>query len=319
MSRFFLYAGAGVAAGLVLAGCTGLDEPMRAPVFEGEKMVARAGPPPSADTYVVKSGDSLYSIAWKENLDPKALAIWNGLLADAAIFSGQQLRLTPPVHETEALVASSDDFGPIGDIHALQQGKPGTQTYPHLTQQSFASQGQNQAEAQTYGVRDSGAAPVVEPGKKELAATPDNTKSQLVAKASQLQASNAAAPSSGKLRWQKPAVGTLVRSYSPDDVTRKGVHIGGREGQPIKAAEAGKVVYSGTGLVGYGNLVIVKHDNNYLSAYGNNRKNLVKEGDMVTAGQQVAEMGRSDKGEPLLHFEIRYQGKPINPASVLSL
>lgn len=318
MSRLFL-SGGGLVAALMLAGCTALDEPMRAPVFEGEKMVARAGPPSATDVHVVKAGDTLYSVAWKENLDPRALALWNGLSPDAGLSSGQQLRLTPPVHEGETLAATGDEFGPIGDIHALQQGKAGVQTYPQSSRQSQASQPQGQSQAQTFGVQDHGAAPVLEPSKKEIAATPDNTKGQLVAKASKLQAATAAAPPSGKLHWQKPTVGTLVRTYSPDDVTRKGVHIGGREGQAIKAAEAGKVVYSGTGLVGYGNLVIVKHDNNYLSAYGNNRKNLVKEGDVVTAGQQVAEMGRSDKGDPLLHFEIRYQGKPINPASVLSL
>jgi lipoprotein NlpD len=293
---------------------------MRAPVFEGEKMVARAGPPSASDTYVTKAGDTLYSVAWNENLDVRALALWNGLSPEAGISPGQRLSLTPPVHESEAVQLSGDEFGPIGDIHALQQGKAGTQASPSLAQQAApVTQPQTRSQAQTFGVQDE-PAPVQMPSKQAIAATPDNSKSQLVAKASQLQASNAAAaPSSGRLNWQRPTVGTLVRSYSPDDVTRKGVHIGGREGQPIKATEAGKVVYSGTGLVGYGNLVIVKHDNNYLSAYGNNKKNLVKEGDMVTAGQQVAEMGRSDKGDPLLHFEIRYQGKPINPASVLSL
>lgn len=320
-----------------MAGCTGLDEPMRASVFEGEKMVAPAGPPSASDTYTSKVGDTLYSVAWKESLDYRALALWNGLSPEAGLKPGQQLRLIPPVVEGEPRPLE-DDFGPIGDIHALQQGKTGVRTSPS----SQTAQTQSGSGAQTFGVQDHrGAAPIVEtgalsnqqlanqsaakppaaqPSQKQIAATPDNSKAQLVAKANQLQTSNAmATPPPGALRWQRPTVGSLARSYSSDDVTRKGVHISGREGQAIKAAEAGKVVYSGTGLVGYGNLVIVKHNNNYLSAYGNNRKNLVKEGEMVTAGQQIAEMGRSDKGDPLLHFEIRYQGKPINPASVLAL
>lgn len=335
-----------MAAAMLVVGCSVLDEPMRASIFEGEKMVAPAGPPSASDTYTTKAGDTLYSVAWKENLDYRALAIWNGLSPEASLRAGQQLRLIPPVVEGEPRPVG-DDLGPIGDIHALQQGKAGVQTYPSSAAQT--AQSQPSSGAQTFGVQDhQGAAPIEEPGKKvaaqtsqqtsqqlaqqasqqpktqpsqqKIAATPDNSKGQLLAKANQLQTSQAlAAPPPGALRWQRPTVGSLARSYAPNDMTRKGVHISGREGQAIKAAEAGKVVYSGTGLVGYGNLVIVKHNNNYLSAYGNNRKNLVKEGEMVTVGQQIAEMGRSDKGDALLHFEIRYQGKPINPASVLAL
>ena len=105
--------------------------------------------------------------------------------------------------------------------------------------------------------------------------------------------------------------------FDADDPARKGVKISGRDGNAIRAAEGGKVVYSGSRLIGYGRLIIVKHNDNYLSAYGHNRKILVKEGDQVTKGQKIAEMGTVSNGDPLLHFEIRRDGKPVDPLRLL--
>lgn len=98
---------------------------------------------------------------------------------------------------------------------------------------------------------------------------------------------------------------------------RKGVKIRGRTGQRVLAAEVGKVVYAGSGLIGYGRLIIIKHNKNYLSAYGYNRKILVKEGDQVAKGERIAEMGVDDSNKPLLHFEIRRNGTPVNPVKLL--
>ncbi len=98
---------------------------------------------------------------------------------------------------------------------------------------------------------------------------------------------------------------------------RKGIKISGRSGSKISAAESGKVVYSGSGLIGYGRLIIIKHNDKYLSAYGHNRKILVKEGDRVSKGQTIAEMGKANSGDPLLHFEIRRDGKPVDPLRLL--
>jgi len=119
-----------------------------------------------------------------------------------------------------------------------------------------------------------------------------------------------------KVRWQWPTHGKLLNKYSPSK-GKKGVDIRGELGQPVKAAAAGKVVYSGNGLIGYGNLIIVKHNDTYLSAYGHNRRLLVKEGTMVKQGQKIAEMGDSGKEGVLLHFEIRREGKPVNPLRYL--
>ena len=118
-----------------------------------------------------------------------------------------------------------------------------------------------------------------------------------------------------KVSWLWPLKGVIVRKYS--QTGSKGIDISGKLGQPVLAAAAGKVVYSGQGLAGYGNLVIVKHSEKFLSAYANNRRLLVKEGDHVRKGQTIAEVGAVAGKRPSLHFEIRKFGKPVNPISYL--
>lgn len=114
-------------------------------------------------------------------------------------------------------------------------------------------------------------------------------------------------------QWVWPAKGKLLRGYSANSSGKKGITIGGRPGQAVLAAAPGKVVYSGSGLVRYGKLIIIKHNETYLSAYAHNKKMIVKEGAMVKAGQQIAEMGSTGTNQTILHFEIRKNGKPVNP------
>jgi lipoprotein NlpD len=121
----------------------------------------------------------------------------------------------------------------------------------------------------------------------------------------------------GRLRWHWPTHGRVIETFSSKSSTRKGIDIAGRLGQSVKAASAGRVVYSGSGLRGYGKLIIVKHNEQYLSAYAHNRKLLVKEGDTVKLGQRIAEMGRSGAERVKLHFEIRREGNPVNPMRYL--
>jgi lipoprotein NlpD len=116
--------------------------------------------------------------------------------------------------------------------------------------------------------------------------------------------------------WRWPTTGKVVAEFDADS-GKKGIDITGRSGQPIFSAAAGDVVYSGNGLLGYGNLVIIKHDDIYLSAYGHNSQLLVKEGDKVTSGQEIAKMGVSPKEGATLHFEIRKEGKPVDPQRYL--
>lgn len=122
---------------------------------------------------------------------------------------------------------------------------------------------------------------------------------------------------SARIVWRWPVDGKIVRAFDSDQPGRKGVAIAGRLGQPVRAAAPGKVVYSGSGLVGYGQLIIVKHDETYLSAYGFNRKLLVQEEDEVRGGQVIAEMGTNGTDGPMLHFEIRSNGKPVDPLRYL--
>lgn len=140
-------------------------------------------------------------------------------------------------------------------------------------------------------------------------------------------APSAAAPGSGAADiagskpsaagWIWPTPGKVVGTYAAGDPTRQGIDIAGEAGQPVRAARDGEVVYSGAGLIGYGELIIVKHSPELLSAYGHNRVRLVKEGDKVKAGQKIAEMGKNAANRVLLHFEVRKNGKPVDPLPLL--
>ncbi len=122
---------------------------------------------------------------------------------------------------------------------------------------------------------------------------------------------------SSPLAWRWPVRGPLLRRYHPGGIGKKGIAIGGRPGTPVRAAAAGRVVYAGSGLVGYGRLIIVKHNDTYLSAYGHNRRLLVREGQRVRAGQVIATLGSSGATRPMLHFEIRRNGRPVDPLRYL--
>ena len=126
-----------------------------------------------------------------------------------------------------------------------------------------------------------------------------------------------APPVVSSFAWRWPTEGQLIGRYVAGDPTKQGVDIAGRSGQAVRSAADGVVVYSGSGLVGYGELIIVKHDEQWLSAYGHNRTRLVNEGARIKAGQQIAEMGSSGAARDMLHFEIRYNGKPVDPLRYL--
>jgi lipoprotein NlpD len=125
------------------------------------------------------------------------------------------------------------------------------------------------------------------------------------------------APATSPVSWRWPADGAIIGRYAAGEPTKQGIDIAGDSGAPVRAAGDGVVVYSGSGLVGYGELVIIKHNDAWLSAYGHNRTRLVNEGQAVKAGQQIAEMGRTGAAREMLHFEIRYNGKPVDPLEYL--
>ena len=143
------------------------------------------------------------------------------------------------------------------------------------------------------------------------ASRPTSTGNSVAARPT--QPAPTAAPASSGIGWRWPADGALVGRFVAGETTKQGVDIAGSSGQPVRAAGPGVVVYSGAGLVGYGELIIIKHNDQWLSAYGHNRKRLVNEGQSVKAGEQIAEMGRTGAARDMLHFEIRYNGKPVDP------
>ncbi|VAW86537.1 Murein hydrolase activator NlpD [hydrothermal vent metagenome] len=152
--------------------------------------------------------------------------------------------------------------------------------------------------------------------------TPLQTKKTSAQRSTKLAHSPPVAKSSvsqntGPIAWHWPARGKLISTFSSRKIDRKGINISARRGDAIRAAALGKVVYSGSGLASYGNLLIIKHNENYLSAYAHNDQLLVKEGDSVSKGQRIATMGATGSDKVMLHFEVRYKGNPVDPLQYL--
>ena len=222
-----------------------------------ERGTYRASTGREGATTIVRRGDTLYGIAFRNGLDYRDVAAWNGIRSPYTIYPGQRLRL--------------------------------------------------------YGSPSAGGRRVAtRPSSEPVRRPPANTGTR----PAPTPAPSPAAPAS-RLGWAWPADGQIIGTYASGDPTRQGIDIAGQRGDPVRAAADGVVVYSGSGLVGYGELVIVKHDDSWLSAYGHNRARLVAEGAKVRAGQQIAEMGRTGADRDMLHFEIRYDGKPVDPLRYL--
>jgi lipoprotein NlpD len=247
--------------------------------------------------HIVQKGDTLYSIAFLNGVDYRDVADWNKLDNPAAIKIGQQLQLHIPVAGT---APSKDVPKPV---MASQVPDAVTKSYPKAGKLAYSDQALAQAERlQNEPAAEAAATPVV------AAAT---TAKAAVIKPRPVD-------DEATLDWGMPTSGKMVAGFSESD-NRKGVDIVGQRGQPVVASAAGKVVYSGSGLRGYGKLIIIKHNKTYLSAYAHNDQILVKEGQSVGKGQKIAEMGSSDASQVQLHFEIRKLGKPVDPAQYLPL
>ncbi|RPH97674.1 MAG: LysM peptidoglycan-binding domain-containing protein [Lysobacterales bacterium] len=250
--------------------------------------------------YRVRRGDSLHAIAFKYGLDWRALAEWNDIREPYTIYPDQQLRLSPPGAQPSTQVVTRpapeparavSREGPASGEDSVVDGSPDDQDSPGTTA------GPALAESPPP-VRDTPPA-----GDPQPANTPATPAEPL--------------PLTDPERWLWPAEGRLLSRFHADDPARKGIQIGGDEGQPVMATAAGEVVYSGSGLIGFGELIIVKHSDRMLSAYAHNRRRLVVEGQRVAAGEQLAEMGRNDRNQPMLHFEIRVNGAPQDPLKYL--
>lgn len=161
--------------------------------------------------------------------------------------------------------------------------------------------------------------PLTAVGKPQRPAKPV-AKPEVESQSKPGQTASASAPSdssSGPVQWQWPHSGRILSSFGGGEPANKGVDIIGKQGEPVKAAAAGVVVYSGNGLLGYGNLVILNHNSQYLSAYAHNSRIFVREGDKVKAGEKIAEIGSTGAARTMLHFEIRRDGDPVDPMRYL--
>jgi lipoprotein NlpD len=249
--------------------------------------------------YTVKKGDTLIRIALEHGQSYRDIATWNNLANPDDIKVDQVLRVQPP---DSAAVQTAAVVMPPADTKVPPAPPVPRKTGPKGEKRPYADA--TLAELQ-----------------KADGVLPERTEVALV-KPAVLQPPAAPSPALAplgadeeKLSWMWPADGKVVASF--DEGKNKGVDIAGRAGQQVVAAGAGKVMYAGSGIRGYGNLVIVKHSNSLLSAYAHNRSIVVKEGQSVNKGQVIAEMGDSDTDSVKLHFEIRQQGKPVDPSKFL--
>jgi lipoprotein NlpD len=285
--------------------------------------------------YTVKRGDTVYSIALDAGLDYKELAAWNQLDDANVIRVGQQLRLHPPAGwKPEAVEAEGAVVRPAAappQVESLPlEASPPTKSFPKGIKVPYSEQALTQLTRDPAKAPATDGKPPAEPKPDARATSPVASPTTPAATAPPVQAKAATAPAlPAKLSepvavpqghdsagWMWPTAGKLLHPFNQGN-NPKGVAIGGNPGQPIVASAAGKVVYSGMGLRGYGKLIIIKHDNTYLTVYAHNRELLVKEGDRVSKGQRIAEMGNIDSEHVGLHFEIRRLGKPVDPLEYL--
>ena len=242
----------------------------------------------------VKQGDTLYSIGWQYGYDYRQVAEWNNIRPPYAIHDGQWLRVAP-----------SRDGAPVSELSSPSAPTPGPA--PVVEARANRGVGLPQKPSVSSSAVTTAAIPVAPEIKViPLVSPPVNP----VAIAPQFRTFD-------PQKWLWPTQGAVLSTFSGDAPGKKGLDIGGRFGQPVLAAAPGRVVYGGSGLVGYGNLVIIKHDDNYLTAYAHNNKLHVQEGDQVAAGQRIADMGKSGAERVMLHFEMRFQGKPVDPLRYL--
>lgn len=334
-------------AALLLAACAS-EEP--APVVDlsdeppiaGRPPATPVKPPPLAGIHRVVRGDTLYAIAFRNGLDYRDVAAWNGIVPPYRIYVGQDLRLSPPgsasmsaAPATSAAAAPRVSEPPAATAVAPPPAKPSapspvfedvppepaaTATATRQVAEPVATPVGSPAGTSTPAPGTTGSATVATAKSTGSSGKPESsvaTAAKPVTPEPPRIAEDSVATTSNGLSWRWPGRGTLASTFVAGDQTRQGIDIAGRAGDPVLAAGDGEVVYSGNGLLGYGELIIVKHNASYLSAYGHNRRRLVQEGDKVKAGQQIAEMGSSAAARDELHFEIRKNGKPVNPLDYL--
>ncbi|MBN8923296.1 MAG: peptidase M23 [Rhodanobacter sp. 68-29] len=321
----FLSRSLAAAALLALSACsTVVVEPASNAGHPVAPAVAHA--PAPGGHYEVQRGDTLYSIAFRNGVDFRNLAQWNGIAEPYTIWPGQRLSLSPPSgaapasHATVAAAPAKPAPAPAAPSAPVFESVP-TPTRASTPAPTATSHAPAATGAVVAAVPHAPPAPVAVV-KAPVPAVPASTEVPVAGepKASVPPPAPAVATgssrASGGVTWRWPADGQIIKRFTPGDAV-PGVEIAGKAGDPVRAAADGVVVYSGNGLVGYGELVIIKHNDSLLSAYGHNSKRLVKEGQRVSAGQQIAEMGSSGASRVELGFQIRKDGNPVDPLNYL--
>lgn len=251
------------------------------------------GPVPDG-YYLIRRGDTLTTLAKRRGVTVQTLAGWNALEPPYAIYAGRLLRVVPPDGKPAPQPVRGPSVAAVPAESAAAARKPAGQPSAQPSVQPTATSAKP-------------------PPASTVQATPVGSTQAVQAKPTQVRVEANPGEASG-VSWAWPLAGSIVQKFNEADRTRQGLRIRGRDGETVMAAAAGTVVYSGGGLAGYGNLIIIKHNKNYLSAYGFNRRLLVAEGDRVKRGQAVAEVGEGvGGGGYLLHFEIRRDGTAVDP------
>lgn len=262
---------------VLIAGCAA---PHSVPVQDRSrtKVVRQAPSVSSSSVYVVRKGDTLYSIAFRHGLSYRKIARLNNITGNYQIYPGQRLVLKPSAQKIVREIS-------VQSNNAIPKASTDNKTVKKPVKKR-SEPPKKKVEKRTN--------PTVSPG----------TSRKTASKGSQII-------------WRWPTKGRLIASFKTKGQVNKGVNLAGRKGDDIFAAATGTVVYAGNGLLGYGNLIIIDHNQSFLSAYAHNSRVLVKENDKVTVGDKIAEMGRSGAERVMLHFEIRRDGVPVNPLSYL--
>lgn len=317
---------------LLMAGCIAergapvLDRTAQPKPAPAKPAIASAPRPGETrpDSYEVRKGDTLYSIALDHGLDYRDLAQWNGITDPGVIGIGQTLRLTAPavIATTAPLVAAPGvQARPLGDAPgvsgtAVAPPSGAAASPPTATVVPPTAAGAPSTAAAPPAVAAPGG--VVNQPKAVRAPYSDQTFAQLSGAKPETAPKPDPRPGDGddQVNWGWPASGNVVNSFN-ESATLKGIGIAGKIGQPVVASAAGRVIFSGMGIRGFGKLIVIKHNNTFLSVYGHNSELLVKEGQNVAKGQKIAEMGSTDTDRVKLHFEIRRLGKPVDPVKLL--
>ena len=267
---------------MLVLGCSSRDTP--APVATSYGYIAlkdRVKNNINSSYYTVKKGETLYSISWRANSDIRSIAKLNKLSTPYNIFPGQKL-----------IVSKKNSSNPSQPLTSNRFAKQSNKNFTNNKQKPVKK--------------------IVAPNKKQ-----EYGKNVRNIKVSENVISQGPTFSKKIREWQWPASGKVIARFSTAQQGNKGIDIAGRRGDKVKAAAKGKVVYAGSGLRGYGQLVIVKHNDDYLSAYAHNDKILVKEKQLVDAGDVIAKMGDTGEQRVMLHFEVRFRGKSVNPMKYL--